>query len=148
MVRHKHVMEELEEYRSNKEVFEQYRDKASPKQIADYEKIIQDEKQTLASVNKYLIRKKAKQIEQLTEHIYLKQDDRFIDYFYYFRFMEEDKFTNVSKLKSFIEIGTQAIEKNNLHELKAVCNQIYGLLKEKPKNSGLDDNFEGSIGLK
>jgi len=51
-------------------------------------------------------------------------------------------------MQSLIEIGTQAIEKNNLHELKAVCNQLYGLLKEKPKNTGLDDNFEGSIGLK
>ena len=102
----------------------------------------------MASANKYLIRKKAKQIEQLIDHIYLKQDERFIDYFYYFRFLEESKFSNATKVQSLIEIGTQAIEKNNLHELKAVCNQLYGLLKEKPKNTGFEDNFDGSIGLK
>lgn len=148
MVRHKHVIEELNEYMNNKGIFEEYREKASPKQIADFEKIIQDEKHILASANKYLIRKKAKQIEQLIDHIYLKQDERFIDYFYYFRFLEESKFSNASKVQSLIEIGTQAIEKNNLHELKAVCNQLYGLLKEKPKNTGFEDNFDGSIGLK
>lgn len=148
LVRHKHVLNELSEYTQTKEVFESYLERANPKQVEEYEKIIKNETEILQSNNKYLIRKKTKELDNLLDNIYLKQDERFIDYFYHYRFLDEDEYSNVSKARKLVELGEKALENQNLKELKSICGQFWELLKVKPKHRDDFNNFDGNLGLK
>ena len=40
------------------------------------------------------------------------------------------------------------MENKNFPELRAVCNQLYDLLKEKPKGKEDFNSFDGNLGLK
>ena len=85
IIRHKHVLGELEEYQNTKNAFAFYIEKASPRQRDEYEKIIRNEKEVLQSSNKYMIRKKNQELENLLDNIYSTQDESYVDYFYYLR---------------------------------------------------------------
>ena len=148
LVRHKHVLTELSEYTQTKEVFESYLERANARQIEEYEKIIKNEKEILESNNKYLIRKKTKELDTLLDNIYLKQDERFIDYFYHYRFLDDDNYSNTTKSNKLIELGEKALENQNLIELKSVCSQLWELLKVKPKHKDSFNDFDGNLGLK
>jgi molecular chaperone DnaK len=56
LVRHKHVLNELEEYNKTKEVFESYLERANPRQKEEYEKIIKNEKEVFNSKKNKRIR--------------------------------------------------------------------------------------------
>jgi molecular chaperone DnaK len=148
LVRHKHVLNELSEYTNSKEVLESYLDTATPKQLEEFEKIIKNESEFLQSNNKYLIRKKTKELDNLLDNIYLKQDSRFIDYFYHYRFLDDDKYTDATKFNKLVELGEKALENQNLPELKSICAQFWELLKEKPRHRDNFNNFDGNLGLK
>lgn len=148
LVRHKHILNELNEYASIKEAFESYLDKATPRQLEEYERIIKNEKEVLASNNKYLIRKKTKELEDVLDTIYFKQDERYIDYFYYFRFRDDDEFKDVSKFRKLIQLGEKALENQNIIELKSICTQLWNLLKVKPQTKDDLSNFDGDLGLR
>jgi molecular chaperone DnaK len=148
LVRHKHVLTELEEYHHTKDVFESYLERASPKQKEEYERIIKNEKEVLESNNKYLIHKKNKELEDLLDNIYNKQEERYVDYFYHFRFMDDDQYKDVSKFRKLIQLGEKALENQNLIELKSICGQLWELLKVKPRQKDDFNNFDGNLGLK
>jgi molecular chaperone DnaK len=97
---------------------------------------------------RYLIRKKTKELDDLLDNIYYKQDERFVDYFYHFRFLEENEYSDISRFRKLIELGEKALENRNLIELKSVCNQLWNLLKVKPKEKDDFNNFDGNLGLK
>lgn len=148
LVRHKHVLNELSEYTQAKEVLESYLEIANPKQVEEFEKIIKNEAEILQSNNKYLIRKKTKELDNLYENIYLKQDERFVDYFYHYRFLDDDQYTNTTKFNKLVELGEKALENQNLTELKSICSQLWELLKVKPRHRDNFNNFDGNLGLK
>lgn len=148
LVRHKHVLNELSEYQHTKEVFESYLERANPRQKEEFERIIKNEKEVLESNNKYLIRKKTKELDDLLDNIYFKQDERYIDYFYHFRFLDESEYSDVSKYRKLIELGEKALENKNIMELKSISNQLWNLLKVKPKQKDDFNNFDGNLGLK
>jgi len=148
LVRHKHVLSELEEYQTTKLYIESFLEKANPRQIEEYDKIIKNEKEILESNNKYLIRKKTKELDTLLDNIYLKQEERFIDYFYHYRFLDESQYSNSSKFKKLVELGEKALEKNNLTELKSICSQFWELLIVKPRRKDDFNSFDGNLGLK
>lgn len=148
LVRHKHVLGEIDDYRRTKEVFESYLDRATPRQKEEFEKIIKNEKEFLESNNKYLIKQKNKELDKLLDDIYYKQDERYIDFFYHFRFLDDDKYKNASTFNKLVELGDKAMENKNFPELRAVCNQLYDLLKEKPKGKEDFNSFDGNLGLK
>lgn len=148
LVRHKHVLNELSEYHYSKEVFQTYAEQANPRQMEEYEKIIKNEVEFLQSNNKYLIRKKTKELDSLIDAVYLKQESRFIDYFYYYRFKDEDEFTNRDKFLKLVELGEKALENHNMAELKSICGQFWELLKVKPKLKDDFNSFDGNLGLK
>jgi molecular chaperone DnaK len=148
LVRHKHVLNELQEYQSTREMFESYLEKASPKQRDEYEKIIRNEKEILESGNKYLIRKKNKELDDLLDDIYHNQEERYIDIYYYLKFFDASEFKDPGKFKKLCDLGEKAIDKQNYPELRSICNQMWTLLINKPKNRDDLNSFDGNLGLK
>ncbi|MBF4472754.1 Hsp70 family protein [Flavobacterium sp. HJJ] len=148
IIRHKHILSELEEYNKIKDSFSFYIEKGSPRQKEEYEKIIKNEKEILQSNNKYLIRKKNKELESLLENIYNNQDESYIDYFYYLRFEDPSIFKDRSKHSKLMELGEKAINNSNLTELKSICHQLYNLLIVKPKRKDDFNTFDGNLGIK
>ena len=148
LIRHKHILSELEEYNNIKDSLSFYIEKGTPRQKEEYQKIIKNEKEVLQSNNKYLIRKKNKELENLLENIYQNQDESYIDYFYYFRFEDASAFKDKSKHGKLIELGEKAIDKSNLTELKSICHQLHNLLIVKPKRRDDFNTFDGNLGIK
>jgi molecular chaperone DnaK len=148
MVRHKHVLEELSEYHETKSYFEEYLEKSSPKQRDEYEKIIRNEKEVLGSGNKYLIRKKNQELENLLDSIYQNQSEAIVSAFYYYIMKEETEYRDVNKFRTLVSHGQKAIEKSSFIELRAICGQLYNLLFLKPKVRDDFNSFDGNLGLK
>lgn len=148
LVRHKHVLNELREYQDTRDLFEQYLEKASPKQKDEFEKIIRNEKETLESGNKYLIRKKNKELDDLLNDIYRNTQERYIDIYYHLRFYDPREFRDPSKFEKLCELGAKAIDNQNYPELKSICNQMWTLLINKPKGDDDLSSFDGNLGLK
>jgi molecular chaperone DnaK len=148
LIRHKHILFELEEYNNIKDSLSFYIEKGTPRQKEEYEKIIKNEKEVLQSSNKYLIRKKNKELENLLENIYHNQDESYIDYFYNLRFEDAGAFKDKSKHHKLIQLGEKAIDNSNLVELKSICHQLYNLLIVKPKRKDDFNTFDGNLGIK
>ena len=148
LVRHKHVLNELSEYHSTKDLFDEYLDKANPKQREEYGKITKNESEFLQSNNKYLIRKKTKELDDLVNHIWRNQDESHVDVFYYYRFLDEADYRDKSQFRKLVELGEKAIDKSNYTELRSICNQMYNLLIVKPKRRDDFNSFDGNLGLK
>ncbi len=111
-------------------------------------KIFNEEKHFLNSNNKYIIKTKAKELENILDDIYYKQDDAVYSSYYFFKFKEEDEYKDKNKFKQLIKLGDKAAEKNNIQELRALINQLYNLLIVKPKTRSEEENFDGNLGLK
>jgi molecular chaperone DnaK len=148
LVRHRFVIEEVTEYHDKKDLYESYAEKATPSQVETYNKIVSDEKNFLQSGNRYVIRKKAKELESLADAIWRKQEDRFVAFFYHLRMHDEDNFTDRRKYNQLIERGEHAMDKANYTELRVICSQLWNLLKVKPKANQDFENFDGNLGLK
>ncbi|MCZ8144522.1 Hsp70 family protein [Flavobacterium sp.] len=148
LVRHKHVLQEIEEYQNTREAVENYLEVATPKQKEEFEKIIRNEKEVLQSNNKYMIRQKTKALDDLYDSIYMKQDQRYYNAFYYYRFLDENEYTDSQKFMKLVALGETAIERENIPELKAICYQLWDLLRVKPKSRDEWENFDGDLGLK
>src|SRR5690606_34062337 len=121
LVRHKQVLGELAEYANTKELLEEYLEKADPRQREEYEKITRNEKDFLQSNNKYQIREKMKALDGLLNNIYNKQEDRYIDTFYFYRMFEDTAYRDARKFHKLVDLGDKAVEKNNYKELRAIC---------------------------
>lgn len=148
LVRHKHVLQEIQEYQNTREGVESYLEVASPKQREEFEKIVRNEKEILQSNNKYLIRKKTKELDDLYDSIYMKQDERFVNAFYYYRFKMESEYKDAQRFKKLVELGESALERNSMTELKAINYQFWDLLIVKPRTREDLNNFDGDLGLK
>ncbi len=148
LVRHRFVLEETGDYHDMKAYYLSYEDKATPSQADTFAKIVSGEKDFLQSGNRYLIKKKAKELETLADAIWRKQDERFVDHFYFYRIQDENNFSDRRQYEKLMERGELAIDKANYVELRAICSQLWTLLKVKPKSNPDFDNFDGNLGLK
>ncbi len=95
-----------------------------------------------------MIRQKTKALDDLYDSIYMKQDQRFYNAFYYYRFLDENEYTDTHKFMKLVALGETAIERENIPELKAICYQLWDLLRVKPKSRDEWENFDGDLGLK
>lgn len=148
LVRHRFVLEEAELYKDMKAYYKQYAEKATPSQTETFNKIVSAEKDFLQSGNRYVIRKKAKELESLADAIWRKQDERFVDHFYYYRYLDLDGYNDKRKAEKLFERGEHAIDNANYIELRAICSQLWNMLKVKPKSDPDFENFDGNLGLK
>jgi len=150
LVKSKQVIEEIDNYKNTKSSFiADFLESASENQKREYQKIIKDEKEFLESMNKFILKRKIKQLDKLADEIYLKQDDLYYDWYFYFRMKEPSDFTSPKKSEKLMDLASEAMEKKDMKSLKSIVNQLYRLLIEKPKNNDDNDKFiDGNLGLK
>ncbi|MGV7108047.1 Hsp70 family protein [Flavobacterium sp. U410] len=148
LVRFKHVLNEISEYQHTRDLIENYLEGATDKQKQEFEKIVSGEKEILQSGNKYSIKSKTKELDKLLEAIYYSQDSSYIQVYYFYKFKDTDEYKDTKKYHKLCELGDSAVERNNFHEIKAVCHQLYDLLKIKPRTRDERENFDGDLGLK
>ena len=143
MVRSKNILAEIEEYKTQKQLAEDWLERATEKQRNDYQNIIKNEKEFLASNDKILIRKKAKELDKLTDNIYYQQDESKISSFLYYKMKDLDDYIDQRKAQELINLGDRALDRNSYNELNPISNSLYNLLRNKPKWRH-DDDFEGN----
>jgi len=148
LLKHRYVFDEITNYKNIKSLFSNYEDKANELQRNSINKIFNEEKHFLNSNNKYIIKTKAKELENILDDIYYKQDDAVYSSYYFFKFKEEDEYKDRNKFNQLIKLGDKAVEKNNIQELRALINQLYNLMIVKPKTRSEEENFDGNLGLK
>lgn len=148
LVRHKHILNEILEYQYLKSTIESYIDQASEKYKHEFTKLIATEKDILQSGNKYLIKAKTKEMDKLFEAIYFSNDSTYIQVYYHYKFKDLDEYKDNQKYYHLCQLGDSAVERNNIIEVKAICYQLYELLKIKPKSRTDIENFDGDLGLK
>lgn len=148
LVKSKQIIEEIDNYNETKKHFiNHYLETANESQKREYQKIVKEEKEFLAAMNKFVLKRKTKQLEKLGDEVYLKKDDLYYDWFFYFRMKELSEFKKPKKADKLIEMAEVEVEKENIKLLKPIINELYYLLIEKPK--GDDDKFiDGNLGLR
>ncbi len=148
LVKSKQIIEEIDNYNETKNHFiNHYLETANESQKREYQKIVKEEKEFLAAMNKFVLKRKTKQLEKLGDEVYLKKDDLYYDWFFYFRMKELSEFKKPKKADKLIEMAEVEVEKENIKLLKPIINELYYLLIEKPK--GDDDKFiDGNLGLR
>ena len=83
----------------------------------------------------------------MLDDIYHYQDERYIDIYYFFKFHDAHEFRDPGKFRTLSDLGEKAIDKQNYPELRSICNQMWNLLINKPKNDDFG-SFDGNLGLK
>ena len=146
LIRHKHIIQEIKEYKNLKERVEYYLEDANEKQKTAFIKITGKEKEILESGNKYLIKGKSKELNKLLDNLFENRDEIYYHWFYTLKAKDESEFKNVKSYYKLIDSGDDAIEKGNIKVLRIICNQLYNLLINPP-NEDDEEYFEGNIGL-
>ncbi len=147
LVRKKNVLAEIEEYQSyKKEIRETILLKPNPKIERTFQNVINNEQQFLNSDQLSIIRSKIKELQKLSHELYYQNDEAYIDLFYYYVYLDVQKYTNENQAKKYFENGESAIAKGNYTELKVIISALYNLLKIKPKSYFEDQN--GTLGLR
>jgi molecular chaperone DnaK len=135
---------EIEEYNYQKESLNEKTDDFSPTMRNEYNTIVKDEKLFLQSGDKFLIRRKRKALEKLSQTLYYNSEEAYENIFYMLLLADQREFTNYAKVKPLLEKGQQAAEKGEAKKLKSICYLIYPYLKDKGRTR---ERFSGT-GLK
>lgn len=147
LVRYKNVLNEINEYHSQKEAVEFYLEKASPSQKETYKKLIKNEREILESNEKALIRKKSEELQKLSDEIYYNQDETFISYFIYYRSLDLNDYSDKKRARDLIETGNHALAKESYKELKHVVINLYSILIYKTQMPAKKDD-DANLGIK
>ncbi|MFT5819373.1 MAG: molecular chaperone DnaK [Crocinitomix sp.] len=140
----KDVSFEIDDYRYQKEALLEQEDEFSPTMRNEFNTIIKDERLFLQSGDKFLIRRKRKGLEKLSQTLFHNSDESYTHVFFMLRLMEPHEFNNYSKVEKLLEQGEVAAEKNELKKLKSICYLIFPYIKDKGKDREM---FSGT-GLK
>lgn len=147
LVRHKHILAEITEYKSLKQSIEDIIEEANAKYKSDYQRIISSEKEILKSGNKYAIRSKIKELDSVFTNIILGRDETYLNIYYNLKFKDISEYKDPTKFRKICEEGDKILERQSYKEIKPICYQLYDLLIDK-KNDTDSDNFNGNLGLK
>ena len=126
------------EYHLNKEENERYRDK--------YARIIKNEREVINSGNKYLIRAKIKELDELYDAVIQSSDENFITYFLNLKFVSE--FSNQRKADKLIKQGDESLDKKDYKSLRHIVYGLSALLPdyEKEKQKKFKDDSRTGLG--
>ncbi|WP_298894623.1 Hsp70 family protein [uncultured Psychroserpens sp.] len=137
LTRNKVIANEIEEYRDTKSSLEYHLNKEENERFQEkYARIIKNEREVINSGNKYLIRSKIKELDELYDAIVQSSDENFISYFLNLKFCTD--FSNQRKADRLFKQGDQAMEKQDYKSLRHIVYGLSALLpdyeKEKQKN--------------
>jgi molecular chaperone DnaK len=147
LTRNKLIAQEIEEYNEaklnleyhlNKEENERYQDK--------YARIIKNEREVINSGNKYLIRAKIKELDELYDAVIQSSDENFITYFLNLKFVSE--FSNQRKADKLIKQGDESLDKKDYKSLRHIVYGLSALLPdyEKEKQKKFKDDSRTGLG--
>jgi len=136
LTRNKLIAKEIEAYNDTKSNLEYHLNKEENERFQDkYTRIIKNEREVINSGNKYLIRSKIKELDELYDSIIQSSDENFITYFLNLKFCTE--FSNQRKADKLFKQGDQALEKEDYKSLRHIVYGLSALLpdyeKEKQK---------------
>jgi len=136
LTRNKLIVAEIELYNEAKDSIEFYISKSENESFTKkYQKIIENEKAIINSGNKYLIRSKIKELDELYSAIIHSSDENFISYFLGLKYATE--YSNQKKANRLINEGDKALEKQDYKTLRYIVYSLYAMLpdieKEKQK---------------
>jgi len=114
-----------------------------------FEKIITHEKEFLNSGNKYLIKSKIKELEELDNQLFNDNSKNFIGLFVHYKGYSAE-YTDQQRSKNLIKAGDKALDKNQYDVIKQVVYQLHALLPEHLRNEEKQNHFDDSdkTGLK
>jgi len=146
ITRNKKIAIELDRYFATKDTLEYHLNKAENKGfISKYSQILSNEKEVINSGNKYLIRSKIHEMDELFDAIIQSSDENFISYFLSLKFSSDYK--DQEKATGLIKQGEKAIEKKDYKSLRYIVYALFALLPDykKEKQKGFKD--ESRTGL-
>ncbi|WP_299334869.1 Hsp70 family protein [uncultured Psychroserpens sp.] len=137
LTRNKLIAKEIEEYKDTKSSLEYHLNKEENERYQEkYARIIKNEREVINSGNKYLIRSKIKELDELYDAIIQSSDENFITYFLNLKFCTE--FSNQRRADKLFKQGDQALEKQDYKSLRHIVYGLSALLpdyeKEKQRN--------------
>nr|WP_321237612.1 Hsp70 family protein [uncultured Psychroserpens sp.] len=137
LTRNKLIAKEIEEYNDSKESVEyQLNEEGNERFQEKYTRIIKNEREVINSGNKYLIRSKIKELDELYYSIIKSSDENFITYFYNLKFCTD--FSDQRRADKLFKEGDKALEKKDYKSLRHIVYGLSALLpdqeKEKQKN--------------
>ena len=120
---------------------------ANPMQKEAFQKIVRSEKEIFNSGNKILIQNKIDELDKLNDQLDENSGETWVRTFVWHQTQEESEYRNARKYRKLTELGATLIEQDRIKELRAICGELYDLLKVKP-NWGKLDTFEGNLGIR
>lgn len=139
------IARELEEYEDAKSIIEYHINKEENERFREkYNRIIQNEKEVVNSGNKYLIRAKIKELDDLYDSVIQSSDENFISHFLGLKMTTG--YSSKRKAEKLFKEGDRAIDKKDYKSLRYVVYGLSALLpdyeKEKKKRF-TDDSRTG-----
>ncbi|MGS2726761.1 Hsp70 family protein [Psychroserpens sp. BH13MA-6] len=147
LTRNKLIAKEIEEYNDAKATLERHLNDDSNERFRDkYARMIKNEKEVINSGNKYLIRSKIKEMDELYDAIIQSSDENFISYFLNLKFCTE--FSNQRRADKLFKQGDQALEKQDYKSLRHIVYGLSALLPdyEKEKQKNFKDDSRTGLG--
>ncbi len=108
--------------------------------------IIKDEKKYLNSGNKYLLKSKIKELENLQNVIFNANDENYVYTFMNYKLYTE-AFTNTKKAEKLFNEGDKAMENKDYKALKFIVINLYNLLPPEMKDSKKEMKNKNKTGL-
>jgi molecular chaperone DnaK len=145
--RNKLIAQEIEAYNDTKSGLEYHLNKEENERFQDkYARIIKNEREVINSGNKYLIRSKIKELDELYDSIIQSSDENFISYFLHMKF--EIEFTNQHKADKLLKQGDEALDKEDYKSLRHIVYGLSALLPdyEKEKQKKFKDGSRTGLG--
>ena len=147
LTRNKLIAHEIEEYNESKDTLEYHLNKEENERFQEkYTRIIKNEREVINSGNKYLIRAKIKELDELYDSIIQSSDENFISYFLNLKFVSE--YSNQRKANKLLEQGDEALDKKDYKSLKHIVYGLSALLPdyEKEKQKKFKDDSKTGLG--
>ena len=146
LTRNEIVAKEIEEYNDTKADLEYHLNQNENERYkTKYQRIIQNEKEVINSLDRYLIRSKIKELEDLFNAIIQSSDENFISY--YLGLKLYDNFTNKRKAEKLFDQGDKALEQKDYKVIRHVVYGLSALVHENDRHQRKDFNDNSKTGL-
>ncbi len=146
LTRNEIVAKEIEEYNDTKADLEYHLNQNENERFkTKYQRIIQNEKEVINSLDKYLIRSKIKELEELFNAIIQSSDENFISY--YLGLKLYDNFTSRRKAEKLFEQGDKALEQQDYKVIRHVVYGLSALVHENDRHQRKDFSDDSKTGL-
>ncbi|MEM6724752.1 MAG: hypothetical protein AAF598_11980, partial [Bacteroidota bacterium] len=111
--------------------------------VMSFEKIVQQEKNLLASNNILRIEEQTKKLNQLYGRIRWRDPEHVKELFYYFS-GQSDQFSDSKRGENLVKEGETAIDEQKWDRLRNIVNDLWHLLPQSKKGG---EPFEGGTGI-